>query len=308
MELIRQVKFFNEIRDKKIIIVFVCRSYDLENDNNIKGLFRKKNNSGAEASLDDEWKVIKVDCFKEDTVKKVVGSEYNKMSARLKNLLKIPSNLYIWQHLDKESSYDGCLTTSHLIDKWFEQICMKSRLCGIAEQSISEAKTDIVNRLDKIGRLYVPKQILKIDVSTLDYLISSELIVVQGNKVGFVHQSILDYFISQNMLEKYYDGSSIEEIIGEKSRQTPTKRYQVQMFLQNILELDSAEFIDVGGNMLASDNIRYYIKYLFYEILGQINNPDDNITTFVIDNCDSEEYGSYLNIWQERLCKYITYK
>ena len=294
MELIRQVNFFNEIRDKKITIVFVCRSYDLENDNNIKGLFRKKNNSGAEASQDDEWKVIKVDCFKEDTVKKVVGSEYNKMSAKLKNLLKIPSNLYIWQHLDKESSYDGCLTTSHLIDKWFEQICMKSRLYGIAEQSISEAKTDIVNRLDKIGRLYVPKQILKIDVSTLDYLISSELIVVQGNKVGFVHQSILDYFISQNMLEKYYDGSSIEEIIGEKSRQTPTKRYQVQMFLQNILELDSAEFIDVGGNMLASDNIRYYIKYLFYEILGQINNPDDNITTFVIDNCDSEEYGSYL--------------
>ena len=247
MELIRQVKFFNEIRDKKITIVFVCRSYDLENDNNIKGLFRKQNNSGAEASQDDEWKVIKVDCFKEDTVKKVVGSEYNKMSARLKNLLKIPSNLYIWQHLDKESSYDGCLTTSHLIDKWFEQICMKSRLCGIAEQSVSEAKTDIVNRLDKMGRLYVPKQILKIDVATLDYLISSELIVVQGNKVGFVHQSILDYFISQNMLEKYYDGASIDEIIGEKSRQTPTKRYQVQMFLQNILELDSAEFIDAGG-------------------------------------------------------------
>lgn len=263
MELIRQVNFFNEIRDKKIIIVFVCRSYDLENDNNIKGLFRKQNNSGVEASQDDEWKVIKVDCFKEDTVKKVVGSEYNKMSARLKNLLKIPSNLYIWQHLDKESSYDGCLTTSHLIDKWFEQICMKSRLCGIAEQSVSEAKTDIVNRLDNMGRLYVPKQILKIDVSTLDYLISSELIVVQGNKVGFVHQSILDYFISQNMLEKYYDGASIDEIIGEKSRQTPTKRYQVQMFLQNILELDSAEFIDAGGNMLASDNIRYYIKYLF---------------------------------------------
>ena len=294
MELIRQVKFFNEIRDKKIIIVFVCRSYDLENDNNIKGLFRKQNNSGAEASQDDEWKVIKVDCFKEDTVKKVVGSEYNKMSVRLKNLLKIPSNLYIWQHLDKESSYDGCLTTSHLIDKWFEQICMKSRLCGITEQSVSEAKTDIINRLDDMGRLYVPKQILKIDVSTLDYLISSELIVVQGNKVGFVHQSILDYFISQNMLEKYYDGASIDEIIGEKSRQTPTKRYQVQMFLQNILELDSAEFIDAGGNMLASDNIRYYIKYLFYEILGQRNNPDDNITTFIIDNCDSEEYGSYL--------------
>ncbi len=52
----------------------------------------------------------------------------------------------------------------------------------------------------------MPKQILKIDVSTLDYLISSELIVVQGNKVGFVHQSILDYFISQNMLKNIMTG------------------------------------------------------------------------------------------------------
>ena len=85
MELIRQVKFFNEIRDKKITIVFVCRSYDLENDNNIKGLFRKQNNSGAEASQDDEWKVIKVDCFKEDTVKKVVGSGYNKSMREVPN-------------------------------------------------------------------------------------------------------------------------------------------------------------------------------------------------------------------------------
>lgn len=70
--------------------------------------------------------------------------------------------------------------------------------------------------MDKTGRLYVPKQILHAEEAGLDYLISSEIIVVQNNKVGFVHQSILDYLISQNMIEKYFEKQNIKNIIGEK--------------------------------------------------------------------------------------------
>lgn len=100
--------------------------------------------------------------------------------------------------------------------------------------------------MDKTGRLYVPKQILHAEEAGLDYLISSEIIVVQNNKVGFVHQSILDYLISQNMIEKYFEKQNIKNIIGEKNKQNPARRYQVQMFLQNILEYDSSDFIITG--------------------------------------------------------------
>lgn len=48
MELIRQVENLNYERKKKIIIMFVCRTYDLENDNNIKSLFEKKKASGEQ--------------------------------------------------------------------------------------------------------------------------------------------------------------------------------------------------------------------------------------------------------------------
>lgn len=41
MELIRQVECLNYNRAKKISIVFVCRTYDFENDNNIRALFEK---------------------------------------------------------------------------------------------------------------------------------------------------------------------------------------------------------------------------------------------------------------------------
>lgn len=288
MELIRQVEYLNYERKKKIITVFVCRTYDLENDNNINSLFKKQ-----EASETD-WEIVKVDNFEDDTVKVIIGKNYEQLSPKLKKLLRIPSNLYIWQHLDKEESYGDCLTTSHLIDKWFGQICRRSVTVGLQQRTVNETKISIVDALDKTGRLYVPKQILYVEEEGLDYLVSSEIIMVQNNKIGFVHQSILDYFISQRMMEKYFDGQSIENIIGEKCKQTPGRRYQVQMFLQNLLEYDSSDFILIGEKMLISDNIRYYVKYIFYEILGQIEEPDDNIVQFILANCENDIYGNYL--------------
>lgn len=288
MELIRQVEYLNYEREKKIIIVFVCRTYDLENDNNINSLFKKKE------SLENTWKKVKVGDFKEDVVKEIIGKNYEQLSLKLKKLLRIPSNLYIWQHLDKEEAYGDCLTTSHLIDKWFGQICRRSVIAGLQQRTVNETKISIVDALERTGRLYVPKQILHVEEAGLDYLISSEIIMVQNNKIGFVHQSILDYFISQRMMEKYFDGQSIENVIGEKCKQTPGRRYQVEMFLQNILEYASSDFILIGEKMLISDNIRYYVKYVFYEILGQIREPDDNILKYIIDNCENEIYGNYL--------------
>lgn len=288
MELIRQVKQLNYERKKKMIIVFACRTYDLENDNNIKQLFENKN------LQKDEWKIVKVNTFSYDMVKLVIGDNYDSLTSKLKKVLKIPSNLYIWQHLDKKENYNSCSTTSHLIEKWLEQLCRKCVSAGLEEKNIKEIQSRLVNTLDKRGCLYIPKQVLNAEQAGLDYLISSGIIVNQNNKIGFVHQSILDCLISQNMMTKYFEEQPIESIIGEKSKQDPARRYQVQMFLQNILEYESNDFIQIGEKMLASDNIRYYVKYLFYEILGQIQEPDESVAQFIIDNCENPIYGSYL--------------
>jgi hypothetical protein len=290
MELIRQVEYLNHERNKKIITVFVCRTYDLENDNNINSLFKKQD------TLKNDWKTIRVDVFEDDEVKEIIGKNYENFLPKLKNLLKIPSNLYIWQHLDKNEVYEGCLTTSHLINNWFEQICRKSKMAGLEEKAVNEAIKNIVVFLDKTGRLYIPKQISNIGEAELNYLISSEIIILQNNKLSFVHQSILDYFISKSMFEKYFNDSNqpIEEIIGEKNKQDPKRRYQIQMFLQNILELDSNDFLLIGEKILTSNNIRYYVKYIFYEILRQIEEPDKNITQFILTNYENNIFGNYL--------------
>ena len=288
-ELIEQVRHFNQDREHKILVVFVCRAYDLENDNNIKLLFEKKSNK-----KENDWINIHIKDFDEDVVRKIIGEGYDRLSSKLKEILQIPSNLYIWQHLDKDDSYSECVTTSHLIEKWYQQICRKSITVGIQEKTVMDAQNSIVDMLDKMGRLYAPRQRLSVENAGLDYLISCEMILVQKEKVGFVHQSILDYFMSKRMTEKYYDGQSIEEVIGEKDKQTPSKRYQVQMFLQNILDYDTAEFIEAGEQLLVSENVRYYMKFIFYELLGQKSEPDDNILQFITNECENKFYGEYI--------------
>lgn len=142
MELIRQVECLNYNRAKKISIVFVCRTYDFENDNNIRALFENRERE------EEIWKVIEIGKFEEETVGRIVGDIYKDLSVKLKNLLQIPSNLYIWQHLDKKQIYGECLTTSNLIDKWFDQICKRSTEVGISSKLVADTTNKIVDTLD----------------------------------------------------------------------------------------------------------------------------------------------------------------
>lgn len=290
MELIRQVRYLNCERKKKMIIVFVCREYDLHNDNNISSLFKKENDNVHQ----EEWQKIIVKEFDETIVKRVIGDKYDRLTLKTRRLLQIPSNLYIWQHLDEDEIYDDCTTTSHLIEIWFRQICKKSNDVGVEEKVVRDTLDCIVKMLDKIGRLYVPKRILEVEERGFDYLISAELVAIDGNRVGFVHQSILDYFISKRMMQQYYENENIEKIIGDKNKQTPSKRYQIQMFLQNLLEYDSLDFLSAGKKMLKSEQVRYYVKYVFYEILGQISEPDEQIAEFIRKGCKDEKWRDYL--------------
>lgn len=290
MQLIDSVKNLNKGRTNKILIVFVCRLYDLENDSNIKSLFEERDDT------QEYWEQIIVDALTDEQVKEIVGEIYDQLTLRLKKLLKVPSNLYIWQHLDDfpKGKSDEYLTTAHLVDEWSDQICKSSISKGFDYGVIKKAILDIVDTLERIGRLYAPNAILGIDSECLNFLYSSEMVVEQNGKIGFAHQTILDCFIAQNMVKKYFEQEHIENIIGNKAAQTPSRRYQIQMFLQNLLEFDSNDFLKVGRKLELSDQIRYYIKYIFYEILGQIDTPDEIIAKFIIDNCENPIFSEKL--------------
>ena len=291
IELINQVNYINRDRKHKMIMVLVCREYDLKNDNNIKLLFQSRQDETEEQK--EQWKKISIKNFDDALVKEIIGEKYDSLITRTREILRIPGNLYIWQHLSEGENYNDCTTTSNLMDKWYRQICERSSTVGVEERTVIETLDVIVDKLDKTGRLYMPQKSLKAEPRGLNYLVSAEMLYEDGKRIGFVHQSIFDYFISRRMMDQYQEGEPIETIVGEKEKQTPGKRYQIQMFLQNLLEYDSADFLSAGNAMLESDQVRFYVKYVFYEILGEIAEPDKRITEYVLEKCEDEYVWEY---------------
>lgn len=276
MEIIREVANINLEREKKISVVMVCRTYDLENDRNINRLFMHE-----EGSVSLEWEKIAVGKLSADEVKKIVGNTYNLLHAKLKSLLQTASNLYIWEQLDKSKNYSEIQTTQQLIQRWWDELLSKAEKAGIQEEKLNEVKNIFVNFCDKYGKITVPRALLNVSSDSRDFLQTNRFFVVNDNVVSLAHQSILDYFLVQNMLEKVCKDCSIEEIIGGKEKQTPGRRYQVQMLFQQLQEIWPEKFLGMGEMLLNSESIRFNLKYVFIEILSQIEQPDQEIFLFV---------------------------
>jgi len=289
-QIIDQVERLNLEREYKISVVFVCRTYDLENDNNIKYLF--KHNQKESAGI--QWNKIQVNELNDETVRGVIGSRYESLTGKLKEILKIPSNIYIWGQLDANKEYNECSTASHLVSEWWAQLARKCFAFGLDERDVNETKEKIIGYFDKLGRISIPTNILNVKRSCLDFLSSSGFLLVQNNSVSFAHQSILDCFLAEEMLRKYYDSENVLEIIGQKENQNPGRRYQVQMFLQNLIEFDSKDFLNVGLQMLASEQIRFSVKFVFFEVLNQLEVLDENIQSYIFENCENEIYGNQI--------------
>lgn len=219
-EMIREVSHFNERREKKIILVFVCRTFDLQNDSGIKLLV----STNKEKSELGSWKEISISEMDDENVKAIVGNIYNSLSQKLKVLLRTPANLYIWTNLDEKRRRNIYVTSSDLVKQWWEQLRYKCERFGISSTQLNDLKDAIVSNIDKIGRLMVPDYLLT-NYSKLatEQLLSNGLLLSDGKSIGFVHQIFYDYFSVEKMLKQVYEGVSVIDIIGSKTKQTPTK-------------------------------------------------------------------------------------
>lgn len=296
-EVIKRVEEINLNRHKKISIIFVCRTYDYENDPNINALFNSNNNEQNKEKTGIEWKEIIVEELAEDVVREIVGVRYDKLSYKMKKVLSIASNLYIWEHLEQDSMYDDYSTANQLIQKWWEQIKKNCTENLVDEVEVEATKEELINKINTLGKLHISVKLLngfKVTERSLTYLSSNGFVVKNNNSISFAHQSISDYFLAQEMLKKYFEGEDIIKIIGDKYKQTPQKRYQIQMLLQDIQTIDEEAFIQVGIRMMKSSEIRFYVKYVFFEVIGQSTCISDATKKFILQYYDDYEFGNHV--------------
>lgn len=288
-EMIRQVEQLNLERKNNISIVFVCRTYDYENDKSIKSLFKLKNDEATSNKM--KWIDIKIDKLDDSDVEKVSGNIYYNFSKRMKEILKVPNNLYIWSQLDSNRKLNEITSSNDLIKLWIEQLVIKFEEKDYPRQDLYNIIEKMVELIEKQGRLEVHKRLITNQSPTaIKYLKSEGLINDNNDKISFVHQSFFDYFLVEKMLDKVLETEYIIEVIGNKTQQTPMKRYQIQMLLQIIQEVDFDLFIKLGHQMLDSDKVRFFMKYLYLEVLSQSNDITKSLANLLNKYLKNERY------------------
>lgn len=288
METIKEVERLNKGRDNHISIVFVTRTYDLSNDRGINNLFKKESeNEGF------EWNKIEIGELRQDDIKLLIGDEFNKLSQKTKKLLTISSNMYIWQQLNgsKERLYID--TTRQLVNEWWRQIQLKAENAGVDVKYLMEIKNRIVSFCNNNGRINAPNTVIQIPANYIDFLQSNGFIIVLNEVVSFTHQSILDIFLSDYMVGEYYSGRDIIDIIGNKEKQVPGKRYQLQLFMEQMRQTSENDFLKIGKKVLISESVRFSFKFIFLEILAMMKSPSENICIYVCQMCKDLQWGRY---------------
>jgi len=303
MELIHQINNINKDRNSKLSLVFVCRSYDLENDLDIKELFIKEDD--AKDSV--EWMKIKVDLLSNSDVLKIIGPSYSNLNSRIRELLRIASNLYIWENLDGSQNNENIKTTYQLVYEWKKQLENRASSKNLDSSKIINIISQITTHYDAYGRYPIPLPSLTIDVNIKDFLISSDFLIETNNSIAFTHQSIFDCFLAEQMMKKYFKGKPITDITGSIESQTPTKRYRMQIFLHEMLIYYPSDFLKIGEQMLENENIRYSFKYLYLEVLSHIPNPEECIIEFVLELLENNQWKTpVINVIINGNSPYIT--
>lgn len=271
-QVINEIRQLNKERKHPISLVFVCRTYDLNNDSFISSLFVNE----------EEWKKIPIGELSDSALKKVLGESFDGISSRTRNLLRIPSNLYIWEKLEAGQGKDDFAATHQLIREWWKQITYVAHFKNLDSNSLDSYRNGLIKYCYENSKLNMPSFLLNIPGDYEEFLVSSGFIVVENNLVAFVHQSILDCFFAEEMLREFSSGKNIVEIVGKKENQTPSKRYQFVIFMQQLAEFSEQDFVKTGLELIANVDVRYSFKYVFIEVLSQMP-CSQNVKTCVCD-------------------------
>lgn len=276
--LIEEINRINIEREKNISVVLVSRTFDLENDNNINRIINR------------DWAKIRIDLLNESDVKNIVGDRYDGFNNKLKALLRIPSNLFIWTKLKLNFNINEIYSTGSLIEKWWENIEEEGRNIGFESNDLLVARNAIFETMKKTHQISIPKIFLDVDSTILDFLCSKEFIIKCNNSISFSHQSIFDYYSVKKMIIEYCNGTEIVELLGPKDTQSPIVRYQLQMFLEELYYCDILKFKDAIDYVINCKDIRSYIKYVAYEVLGLVPELDATLEQFILEYIEKNDY------------------
>ena len=290
-EMIDQARAINRHTGGHVSVVFSVRTFDYENDVGIQSLFSK----GKQEKGEPPWSEINVGSLTDDEIKQIVGNEYDKLTGRVKVLIRVPSSLYVWLMLDSKRRSNQITSSQDLIHSWWSQIQDNYTSAGHNGDSLARCLDELVTAISNSTSFSLPQAMFPKYTHELKFLASSGVLRLENNTISFVHQSFLDTFLLANDLTAIFSGKQkLLSLVLSWGTQMPLFRYRLSALFQNIAESNQSLFSKQAKEFLESDQIHYYYKATVFETIGQLSSPTSATFKLLDEFFENADWHSFI--------------
>ena len=167
---------------------------------------------------------------------------------------------------------------------------------GIPQTDINNTLDSFLEETERTGKLSVSARPFSSRYPRVLQALQSYGIIQEGNgKLTFCHQSYLDYLIADRLLQQINkkEGDVIDWL-GPKDRQSLFRREQLRQILTMMTEEMPIEFVQTVKKLLESDKVRFHIKHVVLELIGQLTGPNEDLGDYLLSLIDSSYWKKHI--------------
>ena len=293
-EMVCQVRSLRN-QGHEIVIVFACRTYDLEYDQEIKNLLKDKENQS--------FVKIQVTELSEDQLKEIIGEDFTTLTESQKHILSCPLNLAIWMELKKDETFTDFNSSRELMRRfWENRLQYIKDKYNISSEQVNKVLDVSLDYIENKGEISVPLWVIGKWPDIKDVLISCGVLQLSNNIISFYHQHYLDYLISNHLIQQINEGKkTILSWLGPKEKQSLIRREQLRQVLIALSDESPNDFSQSLKELLESEKVRFHLKHLILELLGQLETIPEKLKEYCLSLLDN-------NYWRKHILETVLWK
>jgi len=247
----------------RVQLIFACRSFDLENDHAYREIAETKGNVRVDVGLLARAEI--------DLVLARLGILHDGNNARLMALLALPVGLTLAAAL-AQSGINDLRRVEHLSELYGRLLLARDQEIQREFRpgwSVYAPLTALAASMSERQDLMAPLATLDPYASALDILQRAGLIVVCGQRIGFMHESLFDYLHARAFVQERKP--LIDFLLA--SEQTLFRRTQTRQILAFERELERPSYLSDLSTILSDARVRPQIRETIVRWLATITDP-----------------------------------
>lgn len=247
-------------------VLSACRKFDVANDSRLRDLV-------GENGIAQEFQVESFDAEIVRSLLVRLGFDPDHFSAKQIQLLSLPLHMHLLSEVAKGGSFDTSVlqTTKDLYDAFwrYKRHALQSR--EVSPSQMREVVDLVVNQMTDLELLFVPESLLDDHADIMEVLASENILVRDGSRVSFFHESFLDYAFARRM-EASGDDLATHILSREQSLFVRSQVRQVLLHRRDGAPGGALQDIDA---ILNGGGVRVHLKAIVMSLIGDLDDPTE---------------------------------